>query len=224
MRVLIIEDEHKIAQSIKKGLEQENFVVDIAYEGVSGFDLASSEEFDIIVLDRMLPGLDGIEIVRKLRMSGNHVPSLMLTAKGQIDERVEGLNAGVDDYLPKPFAFSELIARIRALLRRPQELRSQVLSVGDLTLNTHTFEVKRSDKLIRLSSKEYALLEYLLRNKNKILTKDQIINHVWSYEEDVLPNTVEVWILNLRKKIDKAYPDKLTLIHTVRGFGYKLGD
>ncbi len=224
MRVLIIEDEHKIAQSIKKGLEQENFVVDIAYEGVSGFDLASSEEFDIIVLDRMLPGLDGIEIVRKLRMSGNHVPILMLTAKGQIDERVEGLNAGVDDYLPKPFAFSELIARIRALLRRPQELRSQVLSVGDLTLNTHTFEVKRSDKLIRLSSKEYALLEYLLRNKNKILTKDQIINHVWSYEEDVLPNTVEVWILNLRKKIDKAYPDKLTLIHTVRGFGYKLGD
>lgn len=223
MRVLVIEDEHKIAQSIKKGLMQENFVVDVSYDGINGFDLATSEEYEVIILDRMLPGMNGIEIIRKLRADNIHVPVLMLTAKGQIEERVEGLNAGVDDYLPKPFAFSELIARVRALSRRPREIRNQILIADTLTLNTQTFEVKRSGKTIRLSAKEYALLEYLLRNKNKILTKDQIINHVWNYDEDVLPNTVEVWILNLRKKIDKAFPDKLPLIRTVRGFGYKIG-
>lgn len=224
MRVLVIEDEHKIAQSIKKGLQQETYAVDVAFDGITGFDLASSEDYDVIVLDRMLPGVDGIEIIKKLRNLNIHTPVLLLTAKGQIDDRVEGLNAGADDYLPKPFAFTELIARVRALKRRPREVVENVLSADDLTLNTQTFEVRRGDKYIKLSSKEYALLEYLLRNKNKILTKDQIINHVWSYEDDVLPNTVEVWILNLRKKIDKTFPDKKTLIHTVRGFGYKLAN
>ncbi len=224
MKVLIIEDEHKIAQSIKKGLEQEMYAVDIAYEGISGFDLAVAEDYDVIILDRLLPGLDGITIAKNLRKNTIHTPILMLTAKGLVEDRVEGLDAGVDDYLPKPFAFSELVARIRALTRRSSNTVSTVLIAGDLTLDTVSYVVKRDSIQIKLSSKEFALLEYLMRNKNKIITKDQIINHVWSYDDDVLPNTVEVWILHLRKKIDKAFSDKPSLIHTVRGFGYKLAN
>lgn len=222
MRALIVEDEHKIAQAIGKGLEQENYTVDLAFEGISGYDLASTEHYDVIILDRLLPEIDGIEITRKLRRSNIHTPILMLTAKAQVDEKVEGLNAGVDDYLTKPFAFSELLARIRALIRRPQEFKDQILKIADLSLNLQTFEVRRGKKTLKLSAKEFSLLAYLLRNQNKILSKEQIINHVWSYEDNVLPNTVEVWILNLRKKIDKAYPDSSPLIHTVRGFGYKI--
>jgi DNA-binding response OmpR family regulator len=224
MKILIIEDEHKIANSIKKGLEQEMFAVDAVYDGSEGFDLASSEDYDLIILDRLLPNLDGIDICNKLREKHVHTPILLLTAKGQINDKVEGLNAGADDYLVKPFAFEELLARIRALSRRPKSNIGSLLTISDLTLNTLTFEVKRGEKSINLSNKEFSLLEYLMHHKNQILTKDNIINHVWNYEADILPNTVEVYIGYLRNKIDKPFHDKPELIHTKRGFGYKIGD
>ncbi len=223
MKILIIEDEHKIANALKKGLEQEAFITDVAHTGEDGYDLASSEEYDLIILDLLLPGMDGLEICRKLRQEGKHTPILILTAKGQIEDKVEGLNAGADDYLAKPFAFTELLARVRALLRRPKEIKSEVLSCEDLTLNTSTYEVKRDGQTINLSRREFALLEYLLRHKEKIVSKDQIINHVWDYESEILPNTVEVYIGYLRNKIDRPFKDKPSLIQTVRGFGYKLG-
>lgn len=216
MRILVIEDEHKIANSIKRGLEQESYAVDVAYDGNDGFDLAVSEEYDVIILDLMLPGLNGVTLCKKLRDEKNQTPILMLTAKGQLNDKVDGLNAGADDYLVKPFAFTELLARIKALTRRPKQTLDSVLKTGDLSLDTLTYEVKRAGKKIKLSKKEFALLEYLLRHKGKILTKDQIINHVWDYDADVLPNTVEVYIGYLRKKIGKD------LIKTIRGFGYKI--
>ena len=223
MRILVVEDEHKIANSIKKGLEQESYAIDVAYTGTDGFDLASVEEYDLIILDRLLPEMDGIEITKKLREQKIHTPILMLTAKGQITDRVEGLDAGADDYLTKPFAFEELLARIRALTRRPKESIGTILTVADLTVNTASYEVKRATKLIQLSSKEYSLLEYLMRHPSQTLSKNQIINHVWNYDADVLPNTVEVYIGYLRNKIDRVFPDKPSLIKTVRGFGYKIG-
>lgn len=222
MRILVVEDEHKIANSIKKGLEQESYAVDIAYDGNSGYDLASTEEYDVIVLDLMLPGMDGMEICKKLRADKIHTPILILTAKGQLGDKVEGLNAGADDYLVKPFAFEELLARIRALFRRPKETIATVLTCGDLSLNTLTYEVKRGDKLIKLSNKEFSLLEYLIRHPKQIFTKEQIIGHVWNYDADILPNTVEVYIGYLRNKIDRPFPKNPALIHTVRGFGYKI--
>lgn len=218
----MVEDEHKIANSIKKGLEQEFYAVDVAYDGNDGFDLASTEDYDVIILDLLLPGMDGVTICKKLREEKIHIPILMLTAKGELDDKVEGLNAGADDYLVKPFAFEEFLARIRALTRRPKKSLDSVLTVGDLTLDTLTFEVKRADKQIKLSKKEFALLEYLLRHKGNILTKDQIINHVWDYEADILPNTVEVYMGYLRNKIDRPFKNKPPLIQTVRGFGYKI--
>jgi DNA-binding response OmpR family regulator len=223
MKILIVEDEHKIANLLKQGLEQERFAVDVAYDGTSGFDLASSEPYDTIILDRLLPGIDGLTICKKLREQGNHTPILMLTAKGQTMDKVEGLNSGADDYLTKPFAFEELLARIKALVRRPKHTLSNVLQVEDLTLNTDTYEVKRQNTQIVLSSKEFALLEYLMRHQNRTLTKEQIINHVWSYEANILPNTVEVFIGYLRNKIDRPFKNKKNLINTIRGFGYKIG-
>jgi DNA-binding response OmpR family regulator len=223
VKILIVEDEHKIANLLKQGLEQERFVADVVYDGTSGFDLASSEPFDVIILDRLLPGIDGLEICKKLREQGIHTPILMLTAKGQIMDKVEGLNSGADDYLTKPFAFEELLARIKALVRRPKVTSNSVLQVEDLTLNTDSYEVKRGGNKITLSSKEFALLEYLMRHQNRTLTKEQIINHVWSYDANVLPNTVEVFIGYLRNKIDRPFKNKKNLINTIRGFGYKIG-
>ena len=223
MKVLIVEDEHKIANLIKQGLEQERFIVDVAYDGASGFDLASSEPYDVIILDRLLPGTDGLEICKKLRTLGIHISILMLTAKGQLADKVEGLNSGADDYLTKPFAFEELLARIKALIRRPKVTTSNVLEVEDLSLNIDTYEVRRGKDKINLSSKEFSLLEYLMRHQNKTLTKAQIINHVWSYEANILPNTVEVFIGYLRNKIDRPFKNKPNLISTVRGFGYRIG-
>jgi len=222
MKILIIEDEHKIANAIRKGLEQERYTVDVRYDGKDGFDLASSEDYDLIILDRLLPGMEGVVIVKELRKARIHTPILMLTAKGQISDKVEGLDAGADDYLTKPFAFGELIARVRALARRPKSTQASRLHVGDLFVDTQTYEVTRGGTDIHLSSKEFALLAYLIRYPDKIITKDQIINHVWNYDADVLPNSVEVYIKHLRDKVDAPFPTG-RLIHTVRGFGYKIG-
>jgi DNA-binding response OmpR family regulator len=223
MKVLLVEDEHKIANSIKQGLVQENITVDVAYDGIEGYDLATTEEYDVIVLDRLLPGMEGLQICRKLREQKNHTPILILTAKGQIADRVEGLEEGADDYLVKPFAFEELLARIKALARRPQKTLETILKLDDLSLNTKTYEIKRGNTPIELSSKEFSLLEYLLRHKNEILNKDQIINHVWNYDSNILPNTIEVYIGYLRNKIDKPFNKSPKLIQTLRGFGYRIG-
>jgi len=224
MRILVVEDEHKIANSVKKGLEQESYAVDVAYDGIEGFNLASTEDYDVIVLDLMLPGMDGMELCRKLRGKKKHTPVLMLTAKSQLNDKVEGLNSGADDYLVKPFAFEELLARIRALTRRPSNHIGAILEMGDLRLDTLAFGVERAGRRIVLSRTEFALLEYLLRHPNRTLTKDQIIGHVWDYDADVLPNTVEVYIGYLRHKIDKPFKNSPPLIHTVRGFGYRIGE
>ena len=222
MRILVVEDEHKIANSIKKGLAQEGFAVDVAYDGTEGYDLASSEEYDVVILDIMLPGMDGVTICKKLRQEKNHTPILMLTAKGQIQDKVQGLNSGADDYVVKPFAFEELLARVKALSRRPKNGGSTKLLVNDLELDSVSYEVKRGGVRVTLSRKEFSLLEYLMRNPGKIINKDQIIAHVWDYDSDVLPNTVEVYIGYLRQKVDRAFPDKKPLIQTIRGFGYKV--
>lgn len=222
MKILVVEDEHRIANYVKKGLELKNHVVDVVYDGEMGYDLASTEEYDVVVLDRMLPKLDGVSVCKALREEGNHTPVLMLTAKTQVEERVEGLDSGADDYLGKPFAFVELLARINALGRRPKQAIEKVLKVDNLELNTGNYEVKRAGKVVSLSKKEYALLEYLMRHKNQTLTTDQITQQVWTYESDVLPNTTQVYIGYLRNKIDRAFPKEKPLIKTVRGFGYKI--
>jgi len=224
MKLLVVEDEHRIANSIKKGLEQEHYAVDVAYTGSDGYDLASTEDYDLIILDLMLPDMDGIKICRLLRQNKIHTPILILTAKNQVQDKVFGLDSGADDYLAKPFSFDELLARIRALTRRPKTSLNPVLSLDDLTLDTTSYQVKRANTVINLSAKEFALLEYLLRHSHKIVSKEQIIAHIWNYEADVLPNTVEVYIRNLRQKIDLPFSGKPSMIHTVRGFGYRLGD
>lgn len=222
MRILIVEDDYKIANAIKKGLEQESFAVDVEYDGKGGSGSALSIDYDLIILDRMLPEVDGIQICRMLRDKKINIPVLMLTAKDKIAERVEGLNAGADDYLVKPFAFEELLARTRALLRRPKDQKELTLKVADLELTPSTFVVKRGGIEIELSSKEFALLEYLMRNPGRILSKSKIIDHVWDYDADILPNTVEVFIGYLRNKIDKPFKSEKTLIKTIRGFGYRI--
>lgn len=221
MRILIVEDDHTIAQAIKEGLEQESYAVDVEYDGDDGFAAASTSDYDLLVLDVMLPGMSGLEIAKKLRDEKIHVRILMLTAKDQVPDRVRGLNTGADDYMVKPFSFEELLARIRALLRRPEEKLGEVLEAGDLTLDTIAKEVKREGKPIPLSSKEFALLEYMLRNKGRVLSKNNLINHVWDFDADVLPNTVEVFMNYLRSKVDKPFKGP-ALIQTVRGFGYKV--
>jgi DNA-binding response OmpR family regulator len=223
MRILIIEDDHKIANALKKGLEQESFAVDVSFDGGDGLGSALTIKYDLVVLDRMLPGgIDGLTIAKKMREINIHTPILILTAKDKISDKVEGLNAGADDYLIKPFAFEEFLARIKALLRRPSQSLDSVLKVGDLTLDRDRFEVKRNGKKIDLSKKEFSLLEYLMRNAGRIVSKDMIINHVWDFDADILPNTVEVYIGYLRKKIDKA-PSGESIIQTIHGFGYQIG-
>ena len=222
MRILIVEDDRKIANAVKKGLEQERFAADVSYDGQDGLGQALTINYDLIILDRMLPEVDGVEICRAIRDKEIEVPILILTAKDKIADRVEGLNAGADDYLVIPFAFEELLARVRALLRRPKNVTDNRLKVGDLTMNPEKFEISRSEKKINLSSKEFALLEYMMRNPDRILTKNNIIEHVWDYDADILPNTVEVFIGYLRNKIDKPFKKQKPMIETVRGFGYRL--
>ena len=224
MRILIVEDDHKIAGALRRGLERLSYAVDLAHDGDTGLSRALDNPYDLLILDRMLPGgSDGIAIVKTMREKGNHTPVLMLTAKDQVLSRAEGLNAGADDYLVKPFAFVELIARVRALLRRPTQSHGTSLDVHGVSLNPETFVVTRDGKPIELTSLEFALLEYFMRNPGRILTKDQIVQNVWNYDADILPNTVEVYVGYLRNKIDKPF-SLPPLIHTKRGFGYCFGD
>lgn len=223
MNILLVEDEHKIANAIRQGFRQETYACEVYYDGESGLAAALGGEFDAIILDRMLPGIDGIEICKQIRAKGINTPILLLTAKSQIRDRVDGLNAGADDYLTKPFAFQELLARIRALLRRPSDTVGTVLKVDDLTLDTTTYEVKRGKTSLKLSQTEYALLEYMMRNHGRVHSKETIISHVWDFDADILPNTVEAYIGYLRNKIDRPFQGATPLIQTVRGFGYKLG-
>lgn len=224
MKILIVEDERKIARALKLGFEQERMSVETYYDGEEGLAAASAAEYDVIILDRMLPGKDGVSITEELRRQGNKTPILLLTAKAQIRDRVEGLNAGADDYLVKPFSFEELLARVRALMRRPAETATPILRSGSLQLDPVSKTVTRCGQTVGLSATEFKLLEYLMRNEGKVLSKNTIINHVWDFDADVLPNTVEAYIGYLRNKIDRDFPDEKPLLHTVRGFGYKIGE
>lgn len=224
MKLLVVEDEDRIRESIKKGLELEGYAVDTAMDGEDGYASASADEYDAIILDVMMPGMNGFEVAKKLREDDNHTPILILTAKSQAKDIVEGLDTGADDYLPKPFDFDVLTARVRALLRRPTATNGTVLTAADLSLDTVTKRVERAGKELALSQKEYAILEYLLANKNRVVSKNSIISHVWDFDADVLPNNVEVFINYLRAKIDKPFPKCRPLIETVRGFGYTIKD
>lgn len=223
MRILVVEDEHKIARALKKALEQESYAVDVVYDGDEGYAMATTEPYDLAIVDRMIPGeYDGIAIVEAMRAQKIHTPVLLLTALGTTADKTKGLDSGADDYLVKPFALEELLARARALMRRPQEQHDVVLSAGDLELDTRTFKVIRDGQEIKLTSKEFGLLEFLLRNQGRPLSKETIISHVWDYDADILPNTVEVYIKYLRNKVDLPFKSSPPLIHTVRGFGYKI--
>jgi len=220
VRVLLIEDDVTITRLLKEGLEDESYAVDVANDGSEGYRTAAADEYDVIILDIMLPGMNGYEVCRALRNDDNKTPILMLTARDAERDIVEGLDTGADDYLAKPFSFDVLLARIRALLRRPNGKLEEILQVGDLKLDPSSKKVTRASQEISLTAKEYGVLEYLMRNKGKVLSKEQIISHVWDFDADVLPNNVELFIMFLRRKIDKPFKSKL--IHTVSGFGYKL--
>lgn len=224
MKILVAEDEHRIAQAIKEGLMQEDYAVDVVYDGDDALRSATADEYDAIVMDVMMPGKTGVEVARELRAAGVHTPILLLTAKTQSEDIVRGLDAGADDYLAKPFSFDVLLARLRALLRRPGDTINNTLEVDDLVLDLVRHTAERGGVDLRLSSKEYAILEYLLRNKGRILSKNTIISHVWDFDADVLPNNVEVFITYLRNKIEKPFPGRPTIIQTVRGFGYVVKD
>lgn len=224
MRILVVEDELKIARAIQKGLEIKGFAVDVVHDAETGLSYAVDADYDAIILDRMLPGgFDGVELAQKAREAGQTAPILMLTARGSIADKVQGLNSGADDYLVKPFSFDELVARINALLRRPTITTGPSLTCDNLELNPSTFVVTRASADIHLSQKEFALLEYLLRNQGQVVTKDMIITHVWNEDALILPNTVEVYIGYLRSKIDRPFPKEKQLLQTKRGFGYILG-
>ena len=219
MKLLVVEDEVKLGRAIKAGLEQDGYAVDLQHTADDGLAYAETESYDVIILDRMLPGgRDGLEICRQLRTAGNSTPVLMLTAKGELADKVHGLDQGADDYLVKPFEFDELLARIRALVRRPQQAVGVHIHVGDLAIDTAAKQVQVQGHPVKLSKKEYALLEYLAHHAGQVVSKDQLIEHVWDFESDILPNTVEVFIRSLRKKIDHGP----SYIETVRGFGYRL--
>ncbi len=218
MRILIIEDERKIASFVQRGLKEENYAVDLAYDGEQGLALADVNEYDLIVLDIMLPGKDGICICREIRQQGDDTPILMLTARGRIEDKVSGLDVGADDYLTKPFAFEEFLARVRALLRRQKHGKKTLLKISDLELDQITHQVKRAGKKIRLTSKEYSLLEYLMLHAGQIVTRTMISEHVWNEDFDSFTNVIDVYVRYLRNKIDKGF--KKDLIHTVRGTGY----
>jgi DNA-binding response OmpR family regulator len=221
MRVLVVEDERKISAYVKRGLEEQGYAVDAVFTGVEAIHWGEAADYDIIILDILLPEMDGISACRELRRRGIRSPILMLTARDSVDDRVAGLDAGADDYLVKPFAMRELLARLRALTRRSTEaVRTPVLQVADLTLNTLTHRVRRGERPIDLTAKEYAVLECLMREPERVLARTMIAEHVWNYDVFNQSNVVDVYIRNLRRKIDD--PFELKLIHTVRGAGYRL--
>jgi len=220
MRVLVVEDEKKTASFIRKSLQAAGFAVDMLHNGDDGLTAMTHTPFDVVVLDVMLPGRDGLSIVRQLRERGTRTPVLLLTARSEITEKVEGLNAGADDYLSKPFALDELVARVRALGRRGGESKALTLRVGDLSLNTVTREAKRGDKVIDLAPREYLLLEFLMRSAGRICDRMAIVEKVWDYDFDPGTNLVEVYIMRLREKIDSE--SSIKLLHTVRGVGYMM--
>lgn len=220
MRVLLVEDETRIAAFIRKGLQEEQYVVDVAEDGDAALDFIEAAEYDLLILDVMLPRRDGFSVCKELRRRGIHTPVLMLTARDAVDDRVRGLDAGADDYLVKPFAFKELLARLRALARRPAETQASELRAGDLVLDTTTHHITRDGQPIDLSAREYRLLEFLLRHRGQPLTRMQIAEGVWGYDFDANSNVVDVYIRYLRRKVDDPFETKL--IQTVRGVGYKI--
>ena len=218
MRILVVEDGKKVAGFIKKGLEEETYAVDVAYDGEDGLHFGSEGQYDLIILDIMLPKIDGLEILSQLRDQGKDTPIFLLTAKDAVDDKVTGLNKGADDYLTKPFAFSELLARVRVLLRRGKAEVKTTLMISDLTLDLVSHKVNRGGDEIELTGKEYGLLEYFMRNQEKVLTRTMIAEHVWDYNFDTFTNVIDVYINHLRKKFDKGR--ELKLLHTLRGVGY----
>lgn len=224
MRLLVIEDEERIAAALKRALELHHYAVDTVSDADSGLAAAIDPDYDLIILDRMLPGsIDGLALCQRVRAADIHTPILMLTARGEVDDRVSGLQAGADDYVVKPFSMKELVVRVQVLLRRPAQSLGTTIVVEDLEVNIDRFEASRAGEPIALSAREFKLLNYLISNRGQTLSKDRIISHVWDGDALILPNTVEVYIGYLRKKIDRAYPTKAPLIQTVRGFGYKIG-
>ena len=220
MRILIVEDEPKVASFIRRALEEESYAVDVCSDGIQGRDLASEVDYDLIILDLMLPGLPGIDVLKAVRDAKVITPILILTARSKVEQRVKGLDAGADDYLTKPFAIEELIARVRALLRRASGDTAGILQVDDLILNPISHEVTRDGQRIDLTSKEYALLEYMMRNTGRVLTRPMIAEHVWDLDFDTFTNVIDVYISYLRNKIDRGHARGL--IHTIRGSGYTL--
>lgn len=220
MRILVVEDESTIAQFVLQGLREAGFAVDLASDGREGLNFAQSAEYDMLILDVMLPGMNGLALVKELRKQGQTVPVLLLTARDAVEDRVAGLDAGADDYLTKPFAFPELLARVRALLRRPPLQNESVLKLADLEIDTLKHEVRRSGHLIDLSQREYMLLNYLMRHPSQVLTRTQIAEHIWNFDFVSDSNVVDVYIGYLRRKIDKGFSP--ALIHTVRGVGYRV--
>ena len=222
MKILVVEDEKKVASFLKKGLEQEYYSVDVASDGKEGLNYVISNEYDVIILDIMLPFIDGISLLKEIRKEKIGTPILMLTAKDTVNDKVTGLDSGADDYLAKPFAFEELLARIRALMRRKEGSKSLILSVDNLSLDTQTHKVTRDGKEIILTPKEYSILEYLLRNKNNVVSRMKLTDHVYEYQFDPDTNVIDVYINKLRNKIDKDFTHQL--LHTIRGIGYMIKD
>jgi len=220
MRILVVEDEKRLAEVIKKGLVEEGYSVDTAYDGVEGQYMAENTPYDLVILDIMLPKKDGITVCQELRTREINTPILMLTAKDRIEDRVKGLDSGADDYLVKPFAFSELLARVRALLRREAISKSPKLQVGNLVMDTLTREVWQGDKKIELTTKEYALLEYFMRHPNMVITRTMLMEKVWDYDFEGISNVIDVYIRRLRLKLDEVEGE--SIIETVRGAGYRL--
>jgi heavy metal response regulator len=220
VRVLLVEDEPRIADFISRGLSEEGYAVDVASDGEEALDWPELVDFDAIILDVMLPVRDGIDVCRTLRRRGARTPVLMLTARDAIEDRVRGLDSGADDYLVKPFAFAELLARLRALLRRDATVTGSVLEAGDLSLDTATRTATRAGDAIELTTKEYAILEYLMRHPNQVLTRTMIAEHVWNYDFDAESNVIDVHVRNLRRKIDDPFSTRL--LQTVRGAGYRI--
>lgn len=222
MRVLVVEDEHRLASLVKKGLTEDGFAVDVAYEGEEGQYLAESEAYDLVILDLMLPKIDGLTICKELRAKNIKTPILMLTARSTLEEKVAGLESGADDYLTKPFAFVELRARVHALVRRATQENTPVLKIADLELVPTRHRVSRGGKPVSLTPKEFSILELLLRHKDDVVTRTMIIEHVWDYNYDAMSNVVDVFVAALRRKIDRGR--SLNLIHTLHGVGYKISE